>query len=266
MVIITAVTPADIQAVNHMSILSALVARFSKPEPNPDFDAPIDPDQPLFVIGDVHGCADQLTRLLAKQPANSQLVFVGDLIDRGPDSASVLQTVMQACGAGAICITGNHEKMMLDFLDRPTERGARWFRFGGLQTLESLNIGGVSERSDDAELLAGRDALETCLGDAMIAWLRRLPTQWHSGNIHVVHASADPNAPMNSQQDKTLIWGHPDFAKRNRTDGQWVVYGHTIQEEPTAIQGRISVDTGAFATGRLTAAHITNNNIDFMQS
>jgi serine/threonine protein phosphatase 1 len=247
-----------------MSFLSAIFARFSKSEPNPAFTATIDPEQPLFVIGDVHGCAEQLNRLLAKQPNDSQLVFVGDLVDRGPNSADVLQTVMGACRAGAICLAGNHEAMMLDFLDRPTERGARWFRFGGLQTLESLKIGGVSEHSDAAALLAGRDALETLLGGEIIAWLRGLPTQWHSGNVHVVHASADPGQPMNNQEIKTLIWGHPDFATRNRTDDQWVVYGHTIHEHPTAVQGRIAVDTGAFATGRLTAAHITKDNVCFV--
>lgn len=249
-----------------MSLLSAILSRFSKSEPNPEFTAILDPEQPLFVIGDVHGCSDQLHRLIAKQPTDSRLVFVGDLIDRGPDSADVLQTVQQACGAGAVCIAGNHEAMMLDFLDRPTERGARWFRFGGLQTLESLKIGGVVEHSDTAALLAGRDELETRLGGEMIRWLRGLPTQWHSGNVHVVHASADPTQPMNTQKTKTLVWGHPDFATRNRIDGQWVVYGHTIHEQPIAEHGRIALDTGAFATGRLTAAHITKDNVSFVQA
>ena len=266
MAIITAVVPAAIQAGRFMSFLSAILARFSKSVPNPEFTATINPEQPLFVIGDVHGCSEQLRRLIAKQPNDTQLVFVGDLIDRGPDSADVLQTVKQACGAGAVCIAGNHEAMMLDFLDRPTERGARWFRFGGLQTLESLKIGGIGEHSDAAALLAGRDELEARLGPEMISWLRGLPTQWQSGNVHVVHASADPAQAMHSQENKTLIWGHPDFATRNRNDGQWVVYGHTIQDQPIAAQGRIAVDTGAFATGRLTAAHITKDNVSFVQA
>jgi serine/threonine protein phosphatase 1 len=248
-----------------MSILSTIFARFRKTMPNPDFDALLNPDQHLFVIGDVHGCADQLVRLMDKQPANSQLVFVGDLIDRGPDSAKVLQIVIDACGAGAVCIMGNHEAMMLDYLDRPSERGPRWFRFGGLQTLESLKIGGVGERSDEAALLATRDKLEACLGKDIVSWLRALPKQWHSGNIHVVHASADPREAMDNQDHKTLIWGHPDFETRNRADGQWVVYGHTIQEQPSANLGRIAVDTGAFATGRLTAAYITKDNVTFVE-
>jgi serine/threonine protein phosphatase 1 len=263
---IMAVVPVATPAGNAVSFLSSLIARFKSSAPNPVFDAVLAPDQALFVIGDIHGCAEQLGQLLEKQPPDSQLVFVGDLIDRGPDSAAVLQIVKDACGAGAVCITGNHEVMMLDFLDRPTERGGRWFKFGGLQTLESLKIGGLGEHSDDAAMLVGRDNLEACLGPEMIGWLRALPTQWHSGNVHVVHASADPKMPMNTQERRVLIWGHPDFATTNRSDGQWVVYGHTIHEQPNAQHGRIAVDTGAFATGRLTAAHITTDNVAFIQT
>jgi serine/threonine protein phosphatase 1 len=260
------VAPVAIRLVNPMSILSSIIARFKAPKPNPVFDALIAPDQPLFVIGDVHGCAEQLVSLMEKQPSDSQLVFVGDLIDRGPDSAAVLKIVKEAYEAGAVCIAGNHEEMLLDFLDRPTERGGRWFRFGGLQTLESFKIGGLGERSDEAAMLVGRDQFEATLGPELIGWLRALPKQWHSGNIHVVHASADPAMPMNTQEGRTLIWGHPDFATTNRSDGQWVVYGHTIHDAPIAENGRIAVDTGAFATGRLTAAHITTNNVTFIQA
>jgi len=154
--------------------------------------------------------------------------------------------------------------MMIDFLDRPTERGHRWLRFGGLQTLESLRIGGLSDRSDDAALLRGRDELESVLGEDCISWLRSLPTHWCSGNVHVVHAAADPEQSMDNQNDKVKLWGHPSFETRNRADGQWVVYGHEIKEDAFFQNGRIAIDTGAYATGRLTAAYIANRNVEFI--
>ena len=266
MVIIMAAASVGITTDKMMSFLSSLIAPFQQSNPNISFDAQLKPQQEMYVIGDVHGCAKQLVLLMEKQPAQSQLVFVGDLIDRGPDSAEVLQIVMKACEAGAICITGNHEIMMLDFLERPTERGEYWIHHGGLQTLASLNIGGIGMRNDDATLLRGRDQLEARLGVDLIKWLRQLPKHWQNGNVHVVHASADPKIPMNRQDAKVLAWGHPNFCKLNRSDGQWVVYGHTIHEQPSAENGRIAVDTGAFATGRLTAAYITTDNVAFIQS
>jgi serine/threonine protein phosphatase 1 len=161
---------------------------------------------------------------------------------------------------------GNHEKMMLDFIDNPTEKGGRWMRFGGLQTLESMKLGGVSERSDDAELLMVSHQLRKYLGDSNIEWLRSLPTHWQSGNIHIVHAAADPDQDMEIQNSRVLLWGHPDFETKDRQDGQWVVYGHTIKEAASANHGRIALDTGAYATGILTAAHITDNNVDFIEA
>lgn len=249
-----------------MPLISLLRALFKRTEPVVIFDARINPEQPLFIIGDVHGCADMLTTLMAKQPQDSQLIFVGDLVDRGTDSATVLETVKNACDAGAICLAGNHEKMMLDFLDRPTERGGRWIRYGGLQTLESLKIGGLGPHSDDQAMLTARDNLQERLGGDMIRWLRSLPKHWQSGNIHIVHAAADPKVPFSNQSDRVLMWGHPDFAKTNRGDGQWVVFGHTIHETPFAENGRISVDTGAYATGVLTAAYVTRNNVSFISA
>ena len=87
-------------------------------------------------------------------------------------------------------------------------------------------------------------------------------TKYSSGNVHVVHAGADPARPLDRQSAHTLIWGHPDFLRRPRRDGQWVVYGHTIVDVVAAENGRIGVDTGAYATGRLSAALITRDGVE----
>jgi serine/threonine protein phosphatase 1 len=228
------------------------------------FKANLLPETPLFIIGDIHGRIDLLDRLLNSAPEDAQLVFVGDLIDRGEDSAQVLTRVKALCTQGAICLMGNHEKMLLDFLERPTESGARWLRNGGLQTLQSYGVRGISDRASEAALLAARDTLEIALPQGMADWLRGLPLHYSNGNIHAVHAGADPALDMAGQTPHVLLWGTPAFRAQPRSDGQWVVHGHTIVDEGMADQGRISIDTGAYATGVLTGIHISHSRCVFI--
>ena len=246
-----------------MKFLSSIFK--SKPVPKFEpFTAELRPDKSIFVVGDVHGRADLLLPLLAKKPSDSQLVFVGDLVDRGDQSAEVLTIVKDLCQTGAICLMGNHERMMLDFINQPTELGARWMRYGGLQTLQSYDVRGISERAGNEELLAARDALLAEMPDGMEDWITKLPLQWATGNVHVVHAAAKPEVAMSEQRAKNLLWGASDFFQRPRTDGQWIVHGHTIFDQPTIEDGRISIDTGAFATGKLTALQLDSSGHCFV--
>lgn len=235
----------------------------------PSFDAPIAPQQPFFAVADVHGFATKLHSLLEKietDHPDAPIVFVGDYVDRGEESADVLRTVMARDQDPKVtCLIGNHEEMLLNFLDQPEVKGGRWLRYGGLQTLASFGIRGVKERSTGSELTQAADDLTQAMGEDMITWLRNLPTHWVSGNVAVVHAAADPNLPMSEQSAKTLRWGHPDFDTTPRADGVWILHGHTIVDQANATAGRIAIDTGAYATGRLTAAHVTTGNVEFVQ-
>ena len=96
-----------------------------------------------------------------------------------------------------------------------------------------------------------------------IDWLRSLPRLWRSGTLAVVHAVADPRRPLEAQEERHLLWGHPDCGRRPRTDGLWIAHGHTISETPTSADGVISVDTGAYATGRLTGAVVGDGAVRF---
>ena len=235
------------------------------------FDAPLAPEQPFCVIGDLHGSLAPLQRLCARLDRELApevpRIFVGDYIDRGEDSAAVLRHLHAGAeNTAQICLRGNHEDMLLNFLDSPARAGPRWLRHGGLQTLSSFGLGYVAQTAPADAWEDLRAQLQTVMGPELLEWLRGLPLFWQSGNVAVTHAGADPATPLNAQTAQHLIWGHPDFTTTPRRDGHWVVHGHTIVDSPQVSAGRIAVDTGAYATGRLTAAIVTPEGARFLSS
>lgn len=250
--------------------------RFRAPAFPPDDRArfggqPPAPDEPLFVIGDVHGALDALDALLVRAardfPAH-RLVFVGDCVDRGPESAGVLARLMELgeTRPETVCLRGNHEDMMLAFLSDPAGAGARWLRHGGLQTMASFGVGGLTERTPPEDLAAARDRLREAMAPGTEDWLRALAGFWQSGNVGVVHAGADPARALGEQPLHHLVWGHPDFIRRARPDGLWIVRGHQVVDQPVERNGVFSIDTGAYATGRLTGACIADGEVRFVQN
>lgn len=220
---------------------------------------PPSPAQSITVIGDVHGRADLLGKAL--HDTQAQTVCVGDYIDRGERSADVLRLLQTR--DDLICLIGNHEDMLLKFLDDPAQHGPRWLRYGGLQTLASFGVMGATETSAAKQLEEVRDRVLDAMGPTLIDWLRALPSSWQSGNVAVVHAGADPTLPIAEQDHQVLRWGHPEFETSQRRDGIWIAHGHTIVKNPTVKAGRINMDTGAYATGRLTMSHISADGVEF---
>lgn len=231
---------------------------------------PVAPAQPFWAVGDIHGRVDlleKLEKLILAQAPGLPAVFVGDYIDRGECSAQVLELLMSSSEDGAqpvFCLRGNHEDMCLRFLDDPVAHGGRWLKFGGLQTLSSYGVGGAGSEPD--QLRRMRDDLALAMGDDVIEWLRHRPAIWSNGNVHVTHAGADPDRSIQAQSEKSLIWGHKQFADKSRNDGQWIVHGHVIVDQPKAALGRIAIDTGAYATGHLTAALIADGAVRFLST
>ncbi len=227
------------------------------------------PKDRVYVVGDVHGCIEQLGALLrqidddiaAATDVACRIVFVGDYVDRGAASADVLRFVAQANRNHPDVVSalmGNHERMMLDFLENPTGRAKRWLHHGGLQTLTSFDVPNAStvDLTSSEELLALAADLRDAMGQALVDWVAGLATSWQSGTLWVVHAGADPAVAMDAQDDLALVWGAERFLKKQRRDGQWVAFGHQPFDAPFAEAGRIAVDTGAVYGGRLTAARV----------
>jgi len=227
------------------------------------------PETATYVVGDIHGRADLLEKVLERIDAhiggsgstNPQLVFVGDYLDHGPQSATVLTRLRELTAEfpqNVTCLMGNHERMLLDFLADPALRGPRWLREGGAATLVSHGVK-PAHLTAEAEATAWQEAalaLAQALGPDTLGWLRDRPLSWSSGNLWVVHAGADPQRPMPDQTARVLLWGHPEFDVALRGDGMWVAHGHVELEDPMMEDGRIAVDTGAWHTNRLTACAI----------
>lgn len=255
------------------TLFARIIDRQAAPEPGRALHAPPKPDMDFLAIGDVHGRADlllKLDRVIEADRPGWPVVFLGDYIGRGDESREVLQLLMSVAPDGdppVTCLMGNHERMLLDFLDNPARNARRWLKNGGLQTLASYGVAPPRAAGDDpAALEALRDRLADAMGAAVIDWLRARPLTWRSGDVWAVHAGADPAVPIEAQAPEVLLWGHRDFPRHPRADGQWVVHGHTVVETPGMAEGRIAVDTGAYATGRLTAAAISRDGVTFLQT
>lgn len=232
----------------------------------------------IYAIGDIHGRTDLLERLIERVLTDAMreqthspeipvpnVVFVGDLIDRGPDSAGTLEFLMAIRDwpeLEPVYLTGNHEEMLLDFLSDPV-RNASWLRHGGWETLVSYGLGRVGDLGSAKELQRIGDALTARMGPH-VEFLESFTALHRNGNLWFVHAGADPALPMEVQPEAALIWGTPDFLQKKRRDDEWVVHGHVIVDEPTVRHGRIAIDTGAYATGCLTAMKVDGTEISFL--
>ncbi len=230
------------------------------------------PETPVCVIGDVHGRLDLLEELLARialQPDHdlARLVFVGDLMDRGPDSAGVLARVHalhKATPDRVICLMGNHERMLLDFLADPVRHGPRWIANGGSETLTSFGLSPWARRQSDAALHDLAEALRAALTPARIDWLTTLPLIWQEGTLAVTHAGADPAVAINAQTPARMLWGPRRREARQRSDDIWVAQGHIIVKTAHAQDQRIWVDTGAWRSDRLSSAWVTPKGLSFI--
>ena len=214
-----------------------------------------------YAVGDVHGRLDLLDALLAtvgaddaaRRPAETVLIFLGDLVDRGPDSAQVIERLqaLAASGRRVRFIAGNHEELLLDSV-AGDEKALRLFaRHGGRETALSYGIGAAEyDEMDHGEL--GR-ALERTIPVAHRAFLAGFEDMVALGDYLFVHAGVRPDRPLDAQATCDLRWIRDPFLDHRGRLGKRVVHGHTVSAEPEFRPHRIGIDTGAYRTGVLTA-------------
>ena len=233
---------------------------FAKPRPAIEAVAPR--GTAIYAIGDIHGRADLLEDLHRRIEADAErgradrrvLVYLGDYIDRGAESAAVIDLVLDHRPAGfdVVPLLGNHERLMLEFLDN-VGHAALWLRNGGDATLQSYGIEpGGGPHLDAGPLLDLQTALIERLPPRHLAFLQSLKLKHAEGDYFFAHAGVRPGVALTAQREEDLIWIRDLFLNSEADHGRVVVHGHTIRPEPEFRPNRIGIDTGAYYTGHLT--------------
>jgi serine/threonine protein phosphatase 1 len=217
----------------------------------------------LYAVGDCHGRLDLLCALEEEiledaeaHPADRKVVvYLGDYVDRGPDSSGVIDhlTAAPLKGFESIHLLGNHEAMMLAFLRAGAAAGLTWLINGGEETLASygLDVAALKQEPDPLERL--REGLDAQLPDSHRDFLESLK-RWHrEGDYLFVHAGLRPGQPLERQDPEDLIWIREPFLNSAKDHGCVVVHGHTPAREPVEKPNRIGIDTAAVYGGALTA-------------
>lgn len=216
----------------------------------------------IYAVGDVHGCFAQMQALEKLIVADSApisgekwIIYLGDYLDRGPESASVLDKLLARAPDGfrRLAIVGNHEVMALDFLREPRPR-ADWLEFGGQETLYSYGLAAGAIQSANGR--ARRAIIDSHVPAEHISLLEQLPLSISVPGYVFVHAGLRRGVALADQQERDLLWIRDEFFSAPLEDGPVVVHGHTPGEAPVVVEGRICVDTGAYATGVLTAVKL----------
>jgi serine/threonine protein phosphatase 1 len=228
----------------------------------------------IYAIGDIHGRVDLLDQMEAAIAADIDAVqhspalicYLGDYIDRGPNSAQVIDRL---CGpfdgnVARVFLRGNHEDRMIDFLEDPVANGPGWIKFGGREALESYGLE-VPEAIGQGDWTNLRDLLLSVLPDAHRDFLNglKLGLIWH--NYLLVHAGIDPTKPLTMQSAHDLMWMREPFLSCDVDWGLTVIHGHVIVDEPIFRRNRIGIDTGAYQSGLLTCLAITEHNTRLIQ-
>ncbi|WP_370402023.1 metallophosphoesterase family protein [Sulfitobacter sp. JB4-11] len=242
--------------------------RFVRRQTDPAPQYAVDPGHCVYAIGDIHGRVDLLDTLIRQiildkesDPAERQMfiVFLGDYIDRGDQSRETVNYLIQlqgAAGKNIVFLTGNHEAALLDFLDGKSA-GSNWLDHGGRQTVASYGLKPPDASPTQAELDTLRLKLRPLMADH-IGFFRALDMTWQSGNYFFCHAGVDPERRLTEQDPQSLLFGNRSFLENNGHSDAMVVHGHYAAAEPVTTPHRICIDTGAYYSGKLTAAKISD--------
>ncbi len=222
----------------------------------------------VYAVGDVHGRADLLAELMSRIDADLDAnpvprpvhVFLGDYIDRGPDSQKVLDLLVErGQHHETVFLKGNHEVLFEEFLQNP-EIIASWRHVGGMETLLSYGMRpsfnpGALERSQLARQLGD------VLPPSHRQFFESLKRSFGFGDFFFVHAGVRPGVPLSQQTDEDLFWIRDQFHKSEEKFEQVIVHGHHPVADVEFHSNRINIDTGAFATGRLSCLRIEADEV-----
>jgi serine/threonine protein phosphatase 1 len=237
--------------------------------PSRSVNASAPADTRIYAVGDIHGRADLLSEITARidddirrRPiAHTVEVYLGDYIDRGPHSRTVIDLLAVRLVANrAVCLRGNHEAVMEGFLQDPAIL-QYWEPLGGIQTLASYGI----ELHDGTETaLDLQRRFLAAFPRAHELFMQCLHNQFSCGDFLFAHAGIRPDIPIEQQDVNDLIWIRNEFLESTLTHERFVVHGHTPVPHPDIRHNRINIDTGAWRTGTLTCIAIEGSTIMFL--
>jgi len=245
--------------------LTKLLAGRGEPKPG------LPENQCVYAVGDVHGRYDLLIELLARIADDSKgdantLIFLGDYIDRGPDSRKVVDLLqrLQVPGWTVVCLQGNHEACLLEFLNSPDVYPV-WREIGAADTLLSYGVKPPVFTSQQ-EFARARDELASRLPNRHLDFFGGLAVAHAVGGYYFVHAGIRPGIPLDRQSPQEQLWIRDEFLLSDAPYEKIIVHGHSVSETPVVRRNRICVDTGAYATGVLTAVKLFGEGVSFIST
>jgi serine/threonine protein phosphatase 1 len=244
-----------------------------KPKPAPQGFIP--EGQVVYAVGDLHGMASlteaMINRLVRDTKKSTDLlphlIFLGDFVDKGDHSKEVINLLVELAKREELRTTflkGNHEDALLTFLENPSF-GPQWVSYGGGPTLSSYGISVPELRRANAEIweeiaLQFREKMPK----THLEFFESLPTSIRIGGYFFAHAGVRPNRSLDDQEDGDLMWIRRQFLDDKRTLSAIIVHGHSPDPEVYKDQRRIGVDTGAYATGKLSAVRLQGTTSQFL--
>lgn len=254
--------------------MSGLLSFWQKAPARWETPPAIPPGHRIYAVGDVHGHDGLLSQLLdtierdnAERPrAEVTIVFLGDLIDRGPDSAAVVERLRtyRPAGMRTEFLTGNHEEVLLRILEGEGSLLPDWLRFGGLQCARSYGLS--SSRLAKMPRAEAIEALRSAIPAEHQAFLASFADTLRAGDYLFVHAGIRPGVPLAEQSQVDLRWIRSPFLDHPGRHEAMIVHGHTISEQVEERPGRIGIDTGAYVHGVLTAVALEGTQRWFLSA
>lgn len=230
--------------------------------------------QRLYAIGDIHGRDDLLAELLmqievdnkARPPAHTVLVFLGDLINRGEASRAVVERVMSLDQGTHACVflRGNHEQLLLDVIDGKRGMVPIFHRAGARATMISYGVDPTEYDAWDFEELQRQ--IQAVIPSRHVEFIRKFDTLYQNGDYLFVHAGIRPGVPLDEQRKADIIWIRQEFTESDLDHGALVIHGHSITPVADIRPNRIGIDTGAYASGILTAIAIEADKCWFLST
>lgn len=251
--------------------------RFRAPAGTPPPAAATPPGTVVYAIGDLHGRADLLATMQRGIVLDAQrrrarrrvVVYLGDYISRGPDSCGVLEQVIawRPDGFEIVALKGNHEQLLLRYVDGELMIGRHWLGYGAPQALAAYGVALPRDAVADDEVLADlRRRLVAAMPEGHLRFVRSLASGHREGDYFFAHAGVLPGVALGAQRERDLVWIRGRFLRSADDHGAVVVHGHSITEEPEVRHNRIGIDTGAYRSGVLTCLVLDGRERAFLQT